>query len=89
MIGILLALAIQGPFATSECKYRNNDNSSNITSQSAVTNELSFWESEKYVIFAIILTVIYIIGNIMLIVFVKEKNSKFKIRNAIVTLPNY
>ena len=72
MIGLLLALAIQGPFATSECKYLNT---SNITSNSTIVNELSFWDSDKYVIFAIILTVIYIFGNIMLIIFVKEKNS--------------
>ena len=81
MVGILLVLVIQGPFSTgSGC----------ITNATQVdTNEatsLSFWANEKYVLFALLMTFIFVIGNVLLILFVEEKNSKLKIHKNFINL---
>lgn len=75
MIGILLVLVIQGPFSTgSDCK---NLNETAVLNGEIIKDE-SFWANEKYVLFAFIITFIFVLGNVLLILFVEEKNSKLK-----------
>ena len=89
MFGILLALAIQSPFVNSPpCQSPNNtDNTlyvinSNIitkTLNNTTTSDFSFFDDQKYVIFAAINTLVFITGNMLLILFVKEIDGNFLI----------
>jgi hypothetical protein len=90
MFGILLALAIQSPFVNSPpCQSLNNtDNNtlyvinSNIitkTLNNTTTSDFSFFDDQKYVIFAAINTLVFITGNMLLILFVKEIDGNFLI----------
>ena len=76
MIGLLLALAIQGPFALSESgncnKTLNSSSSINTEEKSSVNN---IWESQKYAIIAIIISCFFALGNVLLIAFVNEKGT--------------
>jgi hypothetical protein len=101
MIGLLLALGIQGPFAsTGKCNNITSDTgpttpfSGNETSfysdythsptdlASSTTGqneaELSFLEKNKYVLIASLLTLIFITGVTLLLVFVKERTGMKK-----------
>lgn len=84
MIGILLALAVQSPFVKPpKCKSPEEstfstliDNMTTTHMTPNITQNLTsaeiFFSDHKYVIFAVIITVVFIIGNILLIAFVKE-----------------
>ena len=74
MIGILMVLAAQSPFVESPpCKaYPNESNSSLIIESTSITQANTFWDDQIYVIFACLITIIFIIGNLLLIIFVKE-----------------
>ena len=91
MVGLLLALAIQGPFMDTESTcIKPNNTILTSTSISFLNNKdidlndivirnapnkdnISVWDRNIYVFFALILTVIFLIGNYMLIFFVREK----------------
>ena len=82
MVGLLLALGIQGPFVTdSSCL---NDTNSIDTTYILRALEENHWESYKYTYIAIIMTVIFLMGTIPMIIFVKEKTGieiKLKFKN--------
>ena len=82
MIGLLLALAIQGPFVSSgvPCIKPNMTitNETNITmnellARGVIEPEPSLWEKNIYVFFAMILTAIFLVGNYLLVYFVRER----------------
>lgn len=94
MVGLLLALAIQGPFmANIKCIQDNLINLNETTNMSlpaafddeshlkevfrTVKDSQTVWEKNIYVIFAAILTVIFLIGNYMLVFFVDEKKGLY------------
>ena len=72
MVGLLLALGIQGPFVSgdSSCLNKTSDSTSFLIRSQ---QELNHWEEYKYTYIAIIMTVIFIIGTLPLMIFVKEK----------------
>lgn len=79
MIGLLLALIIQGPFVSgdSTCTKLNETQSnfsySNITTESQLSN----WDHYKYTYIAIVMTVIFLAGSLPLVLYVKEKPGLF------------
>jgi Na+/melibiose symporter-like transporter len=79
MLGILLALGIQGPFVSTvdECiipeKFKN-ETLINSTNETPNTIDTGFWHDEKYAIFAFILTAIFIVSIVLLGLFVKERH---------------
>ena len=80
MIGILLALALQSPFVNApKCKELNE--TTNVTFYTDETTDITpaptFFKSQVYVIFAIIITVVFLIGNMLLLFFVKEIDGNF------------
>jgi Na+/melibiose symporter-like transporter len=82
MIGLLIALAIQGPFLSGINCY-SPPNATNATSNAtmsmlrdtleATAATESFWERNIYVLLALGLTVIFLGGNYLLIFNVNEK----------------
>jgi hypothetical protein len=83
MIGLLLALVIQGPFlsGSSECTNTTIPINVSLSNQSdlgyanvyaGATTE-SFWQKNIYFMLALVLTCIFLVGNYLLIFFVKEK----------------
>lgn len=78
MIGVLFVLGIQGPFvATSGCINPNStDNSRNVTRAVEAVQTPTFFEVQTYVIFACIMSGLFIVGNGLLIFFVKEIDGK-------------
>lgn len=107
MLGILLALAVQGPFAspgsscsnvtitttslTSTSLAMSNftttlplvssmmTTTSIVDDESVVKQEEDAWTRHKFVIIAAVLTLIFIVCNLLLIFFVKERTGIFKI----------
>lgn len=80
MIGILLALALQSPFVNApKCKGLNETTSVNFYKNETtdITSSSTFLESQVYVVFAIIITVVFLIGNMLLVLFVKEIDGNF------------
>ena len=82
MIGVLLQVALQGPFSASSSACldgivdsTNTSNTSIITDSTNVDqNVLTLWDQQKYFFFAIIIATIFISAQSMLLVFVPEKN---------------
>ena len=72
MIGILLVLAIQGPFVQSP-PCRNSTEVLNATE--VVVVEPGFLANQTYLIFAIFIALFFVIGNLLLVIFVKEVES--------------
>ena len=74
MIGTLLPLAVQGPFSQGlDCR-----NSTNDTIDIELPTDV--FSRQKYAIFALIFSVLFAIGTLLLIFFVNEKSieiSKF------------
>ena len=71
MVGILAGLGLFTPFADAPpCKLLNQTNINNATTEA---NEQSFWKENFVIIPALILTVIFIILNALLLIFVKER----------------
>lgn len=74
MVGLLLALGIQGPFvAGSSCFNLTENESTYIFREVAAVDN---WEMYKYTYIAIILTIIFLLGTIPMMIFVKEKSGK-------------
>ena len=89
LIGLLLDLAIQGPFAFSEsgnCKRKNDtsslnntyslnnsNNDSTSTSNEEKNNSDDLLGPQKYAILAVIISCFFALGNMLLIIFVDEK----------------
>ena len=89
MLGILLALGIQAPIAkTSSCKNPNEivglnatSNATNGTtveevSKMARRESISVWEDYKYAIVALGFAVTFVVCNLLLLFFVKERTGK-------------
>ena len=97
MLGILLALAIQAPIATtSACKTptqmvdQNGSNETNVTvttttTMASIVEELSklarqestsVWEDYKYAIVAFGFAIVFVICNLLLLFFVKERTGE-------------
>lgn len=78
MIGILLALALQSPSVNApKCKGLNE--TTNVTFYTDETTDITptFLKSQVYVVFAMIITVVFLIGNMLLVLFVKEIDGNF------------
>jgi len=90
LIGLLLALAIQGPFALSESGDCSKTNTTTTTPISTSTNSNStisvevknssddFFGPQKYAILAIVISIFFAVGNMLLIIFVDEKGKSFR-----------
>lgn len=72
MIGLLLALGIQGPLVANDSSCLKKNASGEIIPNTD-TGTSSNWEQFKYTYIAIIMTVIFLVTTIPLIFFVKEK----------------
>ena len=85
MIGLLLSLAIQGPFALSESGncIRKNTTTTTTSSNSTISVEVKnssddFFGPQKYAILAIVISIFFAVGNMLLIIFVDEKGKSFR-----------
>lgn len=88
LIGILLALGIQGPFVIGGDNCENLGNKTNnetfiinetTTINSTLPNvEPNLFEEQKYVILAITMSMFFAVGNLLLIFFVEEKSNLIK-----------
>jgi hypothetical protein len=81
MIGLLVALAYQGPFLSGiSCSLPDNstNGTSNVTLADfgATPADETFWERNIYVLLALGLTLIFLGGNYLLIFNVDEKEGK-------------
>ncbi len=71
MLGILLVLIIQGPFANGpKCNYNQTNQTDSVKNK----ENNSFIDDQKYFLFAVFFTVIFIIGGLLVLIFVNEKN---------------
>ncbi|RNA28585.1 sodium-dependent lysophosphatidylcholine symporter 1-B-like, partial [Brachionus plicatilis] len=82
MIGLLLALVIQGPFVSgdSNCIKLNEtqfdfDNKTNQTNIDILSN----WDQYKYTYIAIVMTVVFLAGSLPIVIFVNEKPELIKV----------
>lgn len=72
MVGLLVALGIQGPLVANDSAcLKKNASGEIIPNQDS--ESYNNWEQFKYTYIAIIMTVIFLIGTIPLIIFVNEK----------------
>jgi hypothetical protein len=74
MVGLLVAIGIQGPLTAGDYFCINSTSEStdfNLTTPDTTTNT-SVWDENKYFFIAAILTVFFVAGFVMLILFVKE-----------------
>lgn len=82
MIGTLLPLAVQGPFSQGlDCR-----NSTNDTIDIEILTDV--FSRQKYAIFALIFSVIFAIGTLLLIFFVNEKSIYRNIKILFVIIDN-
>lgn len=70
MVGLLVAIGIQGPLTAGDY-FCINSTDFNLTTPDTTTNT-SVWDDNKYFFIAAILTVFFVAGFVMLILFVKE-----------------
>jgi hypothetical protein len=81
MIGILAGLGIMAPFSTIECKtlptvspeYSTSAFEDLTTKQTDIFADDTVWDKHKLVFISLIISVLFTIGNILLLVFVKER----------------
>jgi hypothetical protein len=79
MIGILLAIIIQGPFAsTGDCKKLNESMNENLY-ENLTNTQLGVWESNKYAFIALVLGIIFFIALTLLVVFVTERKGELSL----------
>jgi hypothetical protein len=83
MVGVLLLLIIQIPLTNdlnltclNENKTQSNETNFTNIRLSYTTKTDDFWEDQKYFNFACIIATLFIVGNILLIIFVNEINGK-------------
>ena len=86
MIGILAGLGIMVPFSVFKCKtlpdvsheystlFNDEFNEQKIDSKEAyIFLDDTVWDKHKLLIISLIISVLFIIGNVLLLVFVKER----------------
>lgn len=89
MIGILAGLGIMAPFSTIECKtlptispeYSTLSTEKLTTEQTDVFADDTVWDKHKLVFVSLIISVLFTIGNILLLVFVKERTGWLHLKN--------
>lgn len=73
MIGLLIALIIQGPFVSADSNCINDTQHGLNTTFFKTDNNISNWEEYKYTYIAIVMTFIFLCGTLPIIFFVFEK----------------
>lgn len=73
MIGLLIALIIQGPFVSADSNCRNDTQPEFNSTFIQTDNNISNWEENKYTYIAIVMTLIFLCGTLPIVFFVNEK----------------
>ena len=84
LLGVLLAIGIQGALTASDSTcfdpipYETSQSNFQTTIVDILDkNEISAWESQKYFYISLIINVFFLVGYLMVILFVKEDKSEF------------